>query len=141
MMAHKFELMDLVPQTPYDLPLSGGYTLGSDEGSMTIKELTDLYTTLSQKVLDLEKDKTAQAKEIASLKKRVTKLKQRQSLRISGFHPFRAGTSRRHSLGRRKVSKQERKNLKSQQKFQDIDDLVDEGINLVLNEDADKTKK
>nr|GEY83864.1 uncharacterized mitochondrial protein AtMg00810-like [Tanacetum cinerariifolium] len=90
MMAHKFELMDLVPQTPYDLPLSRGYTLGSDEGSMTIKELTDLYTTLSQKVLDLEKDKTAQAKEIASLKKRVTKLKQRQSSRISGFYPFRA---------------------------------------------------
>nr|GEY36874.1 hypothetical protein [Tanacetum cinerariifolium] len=70
--------------------LTGGHTPGSDEGSLTLKELKDLCTTLSQKVLDLEKVKTTQAKEIASLKKRVTKLEQRQSLRISGFHPFRA---------------------------------------------------
>nr|GFC30743.1 hypothetical protein [Tanacetum cinerariifolium] len=100
--------------------------------------LIDLCTTLLQKVLDMEKVKTAQVKEIASLKKRVTKLEQRQSSRISGFHPFRAGTSKRHSLGRRKVSKQERKNLKSQQKFQYIDDLVDEGMNFVLDKDAAK---
>nr|GEV78850.1 hypothetical protein [Tanacetum cinerariifolium] len=69
----------------------GGHTPRSDGGSMTLKELTNLCTTLSQKVLDIEKVKTAQAKEIASLKKRVTKLEQRQSLRILGFHPFRAG--------------------------------------------------
>nr|GEV37036.1 hypothetical protein [Tanacetum cinerariifolium]GEV82580.1 hypothetical protein [Tanacetum cinerariifolium] len=110
---------------------------GSDEGSMTLKKLTDLCTTLSQKVLDLEKFKTAQAKVNASLKKRFTKLEQRQSSRISGFHPFRAGTSRRHNLSRRNVSKQERKNLKPQQKFQYIDDLVDEGMKFVLDEDAD----
>nr|GEV97451.1 hypothetical protein [Tanacetum cinerariifolium] len=125
-----------------DPPLStGGHTLGSDEGSMTLKELTDLCTTLSQKVLDLEKVKTAQAKKITSLKKRVTKLKQRKSSRISGFHPFKAGTSRRHSLGRRNVPKQGRKNLKSQKKFQEIDDLVDEGMNFVLDEDADTKEK
>nr|GEX05555.1 retrovirus-related Pol polyprotein from transposon TNT 1-94 [Tanacetum cinerariifolium] len=89
-MEHAIKLMDHVPQTPHDSPLSGGHTPGSDEGSMTLKELMDLCTTLSQKVLDLEKVKTAQAKVIASLKKRVTKLEQRQSSRISGFHPFRA---------------------------------------------------
>nr|GEU33733.1 hypothetical protein [Tanacetum cinerariifolium] len=116
MMEHAIELTDLVPQTPYDSPLSGGHTPRSDEGSMTLKELTDLYTTLSQKVLDLEKVKTAQVKEIASLKRRVTKLEQRQISRLLGFHPFRAGTSRRHRLGRRNVSKQGRKNLKSHQK-------------------------
>nr|GEX06777.1 hypothetical protein [Tanacetum cinerariifolium] len=127
-MEHAIKLTDPVPQTPHDLPLSGGHKPESDECSMTLKELTDLYTTLSQKVLDLEKVKTAQAKEVSSLKKRVTKLEQRQSSRISGFHPFRASTSRRHSLGRRNVSKQRRKNLKSQQKFQDIDDLVDEEV-------------
>nr|GEU91367.1 hypothetical protein [Tanacetum cinerariifolium] len=54
------------------------------------QELTDLCTTLSQKVLDLENVKTAQAKEIAILQKRVTKLEQRQSSRILDFHPFRA---------------------------------------------------
>nr|GFB82328.1 hypothetical protein [Tanacetum cinerariifolium] len=67
-----------------------------------------------------------EAKEIDSLKKRVIKLEQRQSSRISGFHPLRAGTSKRYSFGWRNISKQGRKNLKSQQKFQDIDDLVDE---------------
>nr|GEW12881.1 hypothetical protein [Tanacetum cinerariifolium] len=108
---------------------------------MTLKKLMDLYTTLFKKVLNLEKYKTAQAKEIASLKKRVTKLEQRQSSRILGFHPFRAGTPKRHSLGRRKVSKQGWKNLKSQQKFQDIDDLVDEGMNFFLDEDAGKTEE
>nr|GEV39472.1 hypothetical protein [Tanacetum cinerariifolium] len=88
-MEYKIELTDHVPQTHHDSPLLGGYTPGSDEGSMTLNELTDLYTTLLQKVLDLKNVKTAQAKEIASLKKRVTKLEQRQSSRFLGFHPFR----------------------------------------------------
>nr|GEW23888.1 hypothetical protein [Tanacetum cinerariifolium] len=73
-MKHEFELTNPILQIPHDLPLSGGYTPRSDDGSMTLNELMDLCTTLSQKVLDLEKDKTAQAKEIAILKKRVTKL-------------------------------------------------------------------
>nr|GEW99186.1 retrotransposon protein, putative, unclassified [Tanacetum cinerariifolium] len=89
MMEHAIELTDPVTQLPYDSPLSGGPTPRSDEASMILKELTDLCTTLSQKVLDLKKVKTAQAKEIASLQKRVTKLEQRQSSRISSFHPFR----------------------------------------------------
>nr|GEY42668.1 putative ribonuclease H-like domain-containing protein [Tanacetum cinerariifolium] len=80
MMEHDIKLMDPIPQTPYDSPLSGGHTPGKNV-------------------------KTAQAKKIPSLKKRVTKLEQRQSSRFSGFHPFRAGSSKRHSLGRRKVSK------------------------------------
>nr|GEW07312.1 putative reverse transcriptase domain-containing protein [Tanacetum cinerariifolium] len=90
---------NLVSQTPCDLTLSGGHTPRSVEGSITLEKLTDLCTTLLQKVFDLENVKTAQAKEIARLKKR------------------------------RKVSKQVRKNLKSQQMFQDID--------IVLVEDAD----
>nr|GEX04356.1 hypothetical protein [Tanacetum cinerariifolium] len=128
MMEHDIELTNPVPQTPHDSPLSGGHTPGSNEGSMTLKELTDLYTTLLQKVLDLENVKSAQAKVIANLKKRVTKIEQRQSSRFFGFHPFKAGTSKRHSLGKRKVSKQRRKNLKSQQMFQDTDDVLDEDI-------------
>nr|GEV71746.1 hypothetical protein [Tanacetum cinerariifolium] len=43
-----------------------GHTPRSNEGSMTLKELIDLCTTLLQKVLDLENVKTAQAKEIAN---------------------------------------------------------------------------
>nr|GEU88129.1 reverse transcriptase domain-containing protein [Tanacetum cinerariifolium] len=66
MIEHDIELKDHVPQTPHDLPPSGGHTSGSDEGSMTLKKLTYLCTTLLQKVLDLENVKTAQAKEIAN---------------------------------------------------------------------------
>nr|GEU58503.1 hypothetical protein [Tanacetum cinerariifolium] len=104
-MEHESKLTDLIPQTPYDSPLSVGHTPGSNEGSMILKELMDLCTTLLQNVLDLENVKTAQAKEISSLKKK------------------------RHSLGRRKVSKQGRKNLNSQQMFKDIDDVLDEDAN------------
>nr|GEY62165.1 putative ribonuclease H-like domain-containing protein [Tanacetum cinerariifolium] len=89
-MEHDIELTDLVPQTTHDLPLSGGHTPESDKG-----------------------------KEIASLKKRITKLEQRQRSRFLGFHPFKAGASKRNNLGRRKVFKHERKNLKSQQMFED----------------------
>nr|GFC95130.1 hypothetical protein [Tanacetum cinerariifolium] len=49
MMEHAIELTDLVPQTPYDSPLSGDHTPGSDEDSIKLKELTDLCTTFSQK--------------------------------------------------------------------------------------------
>nr|GEX23667.1 hypothetical protein [Tanacetum cinerariifolium] len=84
------------------------------------KSITGEYVaaaTCCGQVFDLDIVKTGQEKEITSLKKRVTKMEQRQSLRFLGFHPFRAGTSKRYSFGRRKVSKQGRKNLKSQQMF------------------------
>nr|GEV91410.1 hypothetical protein [Tanacetum cinerariifolium] len=101
-MEHAIEMTDPILQTPHDSPLLGGHTPGSNEGSMTLKELMNLCTTLSQKVLDLEKVKIAQAKEIASLKKRG------------------------------------RKNLKSQQKFQDINDLVDEEVIVKDNGSGEK---
>nr|GEU93330.1 ribonuclease H-like domain-containing protein [Tanacetum cinerariifolium] len=44
---HEIKLMDPVPQTPHDSPLSGGHTPRSDEGSMTLKELMVLCSTLS----------------------------------------------------------------------------------------------
>ncbi|GJR94150.1 putative ribonuclease H-like domain-containing protein [Tanacetum coccineum] len=48
----------------YDPPQSG-------EDRMQLSKLMSICTNLQEKVLDLEKDKTAQAKEIASVKKRV----------------------------------------------------------------------
>ncbi|GJX08410.1 hypothetical protein Tco_0196342 [Tanacetum coccineum] len=54
----------------YDPPQSG-------EDSMKLSELMNLCTSLQEKVLDLEKAKTAQVKEIASLKKRVKQLEKR----------------------------------------------------------------
>ncbi|GJY66846.1 putative ribonuclease H-like domain-containing protein [Tanacetum coccineum] len=103
-----------VPNTPHDSPLPGVNTPGSDEGSLEINELMDLVTKLSHRVFNLEKVKTTQAKEIASLKRRVTKLEQRQRSRILKNHPFRFGSSRRQSLGKKDVSKQGRKHLKTQ---------------------------
>ncbi|GJV60880.1 hypothetical protein Tco_1466980 [Tanacetum coccineum] len=49
----------------------------------------NLGTSLQEKVLDLEKAKTAQAKEITSLKKRVTQLEKRMKSRTSGLRRLR----------------------------------------------------
>ncbi|GJY50137.1 putative ribonuclease H-like domain-containing protein [Tanacetum coccineum] len=64
-MEHQIKLSDNVPNIPHDLPLTGVNTPGSDEGSLELNELMDLVTKLSHRVFDLEKVKTAQAKEIA----------------------------------------------------------------------------
>ncbi|GJU78603.1 hypothetical protein Tco_1275673 [Tanacetum coccineum] len=63
----------LVPTKYNDPPLSRVNTLRSGEDKLKLKEFMDLCTKLSNRVLDLETTKTAQAKEIASLKKRVKK--------------------------------------------------------------------
>ncbi|GKD93874.1 hypothetical protein Tco_1373711 [Tanacetum coccineum] len=86
-MKHTFELMDTVPPTPYDSPLTGGYTSGSDEGRLKLKELMAMCTKLSKQVHDLEKEKNAQAVEILKLKQRVKKLERKRKSSIS--HPRR----------------------------------------------------
>ncbi|GKB16409.1 hypothetical protein Tco_0850332 [Tanacetum coccineum] len=48
---------------------------------LKLNELMELCTTLQNKVLDLEKTKTTQANEIASLKRRVKKLEKKRSSR------------------------------------------------------------
>ncbi|GJZ62784.1 hypothetical protein Tco_0619205 [Tanacetum coccineum] len=62
-------------------PLSRVNTLGSGEDSMKLQELMDLCTKLSDKVLDLENVKNAQALEIQKLKKRVKKLESKKKSR------------------------------------------------------------
>ncbi|GJU49277.1 hypothetical protein Tco_1218832, partial [Tanacetum coccineum] len=68
-----------------DPPLSRVNTLGSGEDRLKLKELMDLCTKLSDRFLDLEITKTAQAKEIASLKKRVKKLEGKRKLKPQGM--------------------------------------------------------
>ncbi|GJR41853.1 putative ribonuclease H-like domain-containing protein [Tanacetum coccineum] len=68
----------------YDPPQSG-------EDRLQLTELMSLCTSLQEKVLDLEKAKTAQAKEIASLKKRVKQLEKRKKSRTSGLKRLRKG--------------------------------------------------
>ncbi|GJX32283.1 putative ribonuclease H-like domain-containing protein [Tanacetum coccineum] len=88
-----------------DLPLLRVNTLGSGEDRMKLKELMDLCTKLSDRVLDLETTKTSQAKEIANLKKRVKNLERKRKSRPPRMNLFKIGTSRRRSLGEEDASK------------------------------------
>nr|GEY37436.1 hypothetical protein [Tanacetum cinerariifolium] len=60
-----------------DSLLARGNTLQSDEDRLELNELMALCTNLQIRVLDLEKTKTTQSNEIASLKKRVKKLEKK----------------------------------------------------------------
>ncbi|GJW13770.1 hypothetical protein Tco_0017903 [Tanacetum coccineum] len=63
---------------PHDSPLPGGYTPGSVEGSMQLKELTNLYTKLLTRVTSLEtelkKTKEVHGKALTKLVKKVKRL-------------------------------------------------------------------
>nr|GEY88150.1 hypothetical protein [Tanacetum cinerariifolium] len=73
-----------------EIPVEESFTtpfndlLPSGEDSIQLNELMIFCTNLQQQVLDLEKVKTAQAKEIANLKKRVKKLEKRRKSRPAG---------------------------------------------------------
>ncbi|GJY39614.1 hypothetical protein Tco_0425978 [Tanacetum coccineum] len=78
-----------VPTPSNDPPLSG-------EDSMQLSELMLLCTNLQKQVLDLEKAKDAQAKEIADLKKRVQRLERKKKSRTTGLKRLKkVGMSRR----------------------------------------------
>ncbi|GKB62010.1 putative ribonuclease H-like domain-containing protein [Tanacetum coccineum] len=69
---------DSVPTPSNNRPLSG-------EDSMQLSELMLLCTNLQKQVLDFEKAKDAQAKEIADLKKRVQRLERKKKSRTTGL--------------------------------------------------------
>ncbi|GKA23701.1 hypothetical protein Tco_0709734, partial [Tanacetum coccineum] len=131
-MEHTFELTNNVPSIPYDSPLIGGYTPGSDEGKLKLDELITLCTKLSKQVLDLEKEKDAQAVEILKLKKRVKKLeRQRKSsilhLRIMTYKQVESSDA---DLDEEDASKQMRKSDKTklmfkESNFDEIDDHME----------------
>nr|GEU60050.1 putative ribonuclease H-like domain-containing protein [Tanacetum cinerariifolium] len=64
-----------------DSLLARGNVLQSDEDSLKLDELMALCTILQNRVLDLEKTTTTQCNEIASLKKKVKKLKKKNRSR------------------------------------------------------------
>nr|GFA44842.1 hypothetical protein [Tanacetum cinerariifolium] len=82
-MEQETNLTDFVPPTPYDSPLSGGHTPGSDEGRANLLELMNICTTLSNRVLALEEAKTTQDKVIIRLKLRVRMLEKKRKSRTS----------------------------------------------------------
>ncbi|GJV81595.1 hypothetical protein Tco_1517465 [Tanacetum coccineum] len=81
-MANETKNMESVP-TPSNDPLLNG------EERQKLNELMELYTNLSQRVLDLENTKTSQAAEITKLKERVKKLERKNNSRTPGLKRLR----------------------------------------------------
>ncbi|GKC09649.1 hypothetical protein Tco_1001259, partial [Tanacetum coccineum] len=128
-MEHQVDLTDFVPPTPYDSPLLGGHTLGSDKGRPNFNELINLCTQLSNRVLALENSKTAQDLVIQKLKKRVKRLEKALRARTPGMKLFKIGTLRRKGLDKENVSKQDRKSNKTNPMFNDSDfDVLDDAM-------------
>nr|GEV13592.1 putative ribonuclease H-like domain-containing protein [Tanacetum cinerariifolium] len=85
-----------VPTRSNDPPLSRVNTLRSREDILILKESMELYTKLSDRVLNLETTKTAQTKEIANLKKRVKRLERERKSRTHGLERlYKVGLSAR----------------------------------------------
>ncbi|GJS57527.1 retrovirus-related pol polyprotein from transposon TNT 1-94 [Tanacetum coccineum] len=104
----------------------------SGKDRLQLTELMSLCTSLQEKVLDLEKAKTAQAKEIASLKKRVKQLEKRKKSRTLGLKRLRkvGSASRVESSNDVSLGAQEDAS-KQGRKIADLDDddevtLIDE---------------
>ncbi|GKB39753.1 putative ribonuclease H-like domain-containing protein, partial [Tanacetum coccineum] len=124
-----------VLEQPNEPPLSDGHTSGNEEGRMEQTfELTD-------NVLELEKEKDAQAVEILNLKKRVKKLERKRKSSIS--HPRRrkyrqVETSSDDDLDGEDASKQGMRSYKLKPMFKDRDfEEVDDHMENVEEETVD----
>ncbi|GKA37108.1 hypothetical protein Tco_0723673 [Tanacetum coccineum] len=71
------------------VPIHSNDPLVSGEDRLQLKELLELCTKLSERVLDLENTKTSQAVEITKLKERVKKLEKRNKSRTPGHKRLR----------------------------------------------------
>ncbi|GJZ84748.1 putative ribonuclease H-like domain-containing protein [Tanacetum coccineum] len=87
MMVQAPEDMEATNKEPISTPSCDPPQSGEDRLQLT--ELMILCTKLQKHVLDLEEAKTAQAKEIASLKKRVKQLEKKRKSRTSGLKRLR----------------------------------------------------
>ncbi|GKD49587.1 hypothetical protein Tco_1278563 [Tanacetum coccineum] len=81
-----------VPNEEHVPTLSNNLLL-SGEDRLKLNELMDMCTKLSERVLDLEHTKTAQAQEITNLKLRVKKLEKKAGLRTHKFKRLYKGRS------------------------------------------------
>ncbi|GKE77241.1 hypothetical protein Tco_1543361, partial [Tanacetum coccineum] len=118
----------------YDPLLVRGNTLQSGDDSLKLTELMEFYTNLQQRVLNLEKTKTKQAKEIVSLKRRVKKLEQKKRSRTHRVKRLRrVGATARKESSRDKQSLGE--DASKQGRINDIN--ADEDITLVNVQDDD----
>ncbi|GJT99773.1 hypothetical protein Tco_1110112 [Tanacetum coccineum] len=117
---------DSVPTPSNDPPLSC-------EDSMQLYELMILCTNLQKQVLDLEKAKDTQAKEIVDLKKRVQKFERTKKSRTTGLKRLRkVGMSRRVKSSKDKDSLGDHEDASKQgRSIEDIDKDAD--VSLVNN--------
>ncbi|GKF33612.1 hypothetical protein Tco_0106812, partial [Tanacetum coccineum] len=120
-------------------PLPGSYTPRSDEGRLKLEELMNICTKLSQQVLDLEKEKDAQAMDILRLKKRVKRLerKRKSSTSQQRRRLYKQALSLDDDLDEEDASKQGKTRDKiepmfKESNFDDIDNLVEEGMEFVV---------
>ncbi|GKC61678.1 hypothetical protein Tco_1089276, partial [Tanacetum coccineum] len=111
---------DSVPTPSNDPPISG-------EDSMQLSELMIICTNLQKQVLNLEKAKDAQAKEIADLKQRVQKLERKKKSRTTGLKRLRkVGMSGRVESSKDKDSLGDHEDTSKQgRSIEDIDKDVD----------------
>ncbi|GJX71965.1 hypothetical protein Tco_0309136 [Tanacetum coccineum] len=78
------------------VPTNSNDPLFSGEDILKLTELMDMCTKLTERVLDLEHTKTAQAQEIINLKLRVKKLEKKAGLRTHKFKRlYKVGVTRR----------------------------------------------
>nr|GFC99866.1 hypothetical protein [Tanacetum cinerariifolium] len=92
------------------VPTPTSVLLPSGEDSLIHNELMVFCTILQEQVLDLQEAKVAQAKEIASLKKKVTKLNKWRKLRSGGLKRL-----KKFGLGRRVKPLMEKDSLGAQE--------------------------
>ncbi|GJY07238.1 hypothetical protein Tco_0374292 [Tanacetum coccineum] len=113
-----------------------GNTLQSDKDRLKLNELMELCTNLQNRVLDLEKTKTSQHNEIASLKRRVKKLEKKNRSRTHKLKRlYKVGLTARVESSRDEESLGE--DASKQGRINAID--ADEEITLVsVQDDADK---
>ncbi|GJV01795.1 ribonuclease H-like domain-containing protein [Tanacetum coccineum] len=129
------------------VPISSNDPLPSGEDSMQLNDLMVLCTNLQKQVLDLEKAKSDQAIEIASLKKRVDKLEKRIMFRTTGLQRLKQlGTARRvkssnASLGAQEDASKQGRSIKDIDADAEIDDsTAGEAVTTASVEDTAKPK-
>ncbi|GKA16470.1 hypothetical protein Tco_0696217 [Tanacetum coccineum] len=126
---------------PQGMDTGEGHTSRSKEGSM--EHTFELMDT----VLDLEKEKDAQAVEILKLKQRVKKLERKRKSSISHLRRriYRHVESSDNDLDEEDASKQGRTSDKTKEMFKDsnfddLDDLVDERMDFVEEKDVENQR-
>ncbi|GJS23434.1 hypothetical protein Tco_0452066 [Tanacetum coccineum] len=127
-MEHTFEIMDIVPPTPHDSPLTGGYTPGSDEGRLKLKELMAICATQ-------DSDNISRTQTMAMLRNHGGAPAQTRQVESSD-----------DDLDKEDASKQGRisdktKPMFKDSDFDDLDDLVDEGMAIVQENDVENQGK